>query len=142
MPIPKPLALPAEVVLVSRLRDLLEKRQPPTEELRQLADEVENLELPLDDPILGMAAGRQIARQLKNLGLPPGNLALLLSLIETLEVLQSLPIRLDLWQAQNLYWEIHRNRRAESDAVKGEKPFAEWDDAFRRLGDLLEVRIP
>ncbi|WP_027715618.1 DUF3536 domain-containing protein [Desulfuromonas sp. TF] len=141
MPIPKPLALPAEVVLVSRLRDLLEKRQPPTEELRQLADEIELLELSLDDPMLGMAAGRQIARQLKKLGLPTGNLALLLSLIETLEVLHSLPIRLDLWQAQNLYWEIHRNRRAESDAVKGEKPFAEWDDAFRRLGDLLEVRI-
>jgi alpha-amylase/alpha-mannosidase (GH57 family) len=141
MPIPKPLALPAEVVLVSRLRGLLEKRQPPTEELRQLADEVENLELPLDDPMLGMAAGRQIARQLEKFGHPPDNLDLLISLIETLEVLHSLPIKLDLWQAQNLFWEIHRKCRAEMDEAKGEKAISEWRDSFQRLGDLLEVRI-
>jgi hypothetical protein len=141
MPIPKSLAIPAEVVLVSRLRDLLEKGQPPVEEIRHLAEEVEKLELPLDDPMLGMAAGRQVARQLEKLGRSPGNFALLLSLVEILEVLHSLPIRLDLWQAQNLYWEVHRDFRGKIEAAKGEKTISEWRDNFRRLGDLLEIRV-
>jgi hypothetical protein len=140
MPIPKQLAIPAEVVLVSRLRDLLGKSQPPAEELRHLAEEVEKLELPLDDPMLGMAAGRLVARHLEQLGKSPGNFALLLSLIEILEVLHSLPLRLDLWQAQNLYWEIHRNCR-DSDVAQGGNTISEWRDGFRRLGDLLEIRV-
>jgi hypothetical protein len=140
MPIPKSLALPAEVVLLSRLHHLLGESQPPSAELREVAEEVESLELPLDDPMLGIAAGLQIARQMENLDPASGDPALLISLIENLEVLHSLPIQLDLWQAQNLYWEIHRKRR-ESDAAEAASPSAEWDEAFRRLGDLLEVRI-
>ncbi|HXV21279.1 MAG TPA: DUF3536 domain-containing protein, partial [Desulfuromonadales bacterium] len=133
VPIPKPLSVPVELVTVSRFRQLLENSRLHPNQLRVLAEEVEKLGIPLEDPILALAAGRQIVRQMEKLALAPQNLALLLTIIETVEVLCSLPIKVDLWQAQNLYWDIHQTL-----PPAGQD---EWRDNFRRLGNCLQMRI-
>jgi alpha-amylase/alpha-mannosidase (GH57 family) len=133
VPIPKPLSVPVELVLVSRFRRLLENSRPHPDQLRALAEEVEKLGIPLEDPILALAAGRQIVRQMEKLALAPQNLALLLTIIETVGVLCSLPIKVDLWQAQNCYWNIHQTLPPEGQD--------EWRDNFRRLGDCLQMHI-
>jgi alpha-amylase/alpha-mannosidase (GH57 family) len=136
MPIPRPLAVPVELVLVGEFRALLEADPPRPAELRRLTEEVERLEIPLDEPMLGLAAGRQLERQMEKLAQAPGNLALMLTLCETLEMLQGLPIRPDLWRAQNLYWSIHQNHHPAYLARREE----EWLGSFRRLGESLKVR--
>jgi hypothetical protein len=133
VPIPKPLSVPVELVLVSRFRRLLENSRPHPDQLRALAEEVEKLGILLEDPILALAAGRQIVRQMEKLVLAPQNLALLLTIIETVGVLCSLPIKVDLWQAQNCYWGIHQTLPPEGQD--------EWRDNFRRLGDCLQMHI-
>jgi hypothetical protein len=137
VPIPKPLSVPVELVLVSRFRRLLENSQLHPNQLKPLAEEVNKLGIPLDDPMLGIAAGRQIERQMEKLARAPRNLALILTLIETLEVLQDLPIRLDLWRAQNLYWDIHSALEPGLEGLGGD----DWLINFRRLGDCLQMRI-
>jgi alpha-amylase/alpha-mannosidase (GH57 family) len=133
VPIPKPLSVPVELVLVSRFRHLLENSRPHPNQLRSLAEEVEKLGIPLEDPILALAAGRLIVGLMEKLYLSRQNLAHLLTIIETVEVLCSLPIKVDLWQAQNLYWDIHQTLRPEMQD--------EWRENFRRLGDCLQMRI-
>lgn len=133
VPIPKQLSVPVELVLVSRFRNLLEMGQANPNQLRALAEEVEKLGIPLEDPILALAAGRQIVGLMEKLFLSRQNLALLLTIIETLEVLCTLPIQVDLWQAQNLYWDIHQTLPPEMQD--------EWRENFRRLGDSLQMRI-
>ncbi len=135
MPIPRTLAVPVELVLVGEFRALLEADLPRPAELRRLAEEVEKLEIPLDEPMLDLAAGRQLERQMEKLDRAPGNLALMLTLCETLEMLQGLPIRPDLWRAQNLYWSIHQSHHPLYLARRDE----EWLGSFRRLGDCLKV---
>jgi hypothetical protein len=137
MPIPRQLGVPVEVVLVGQFRTLLEADQPRPEELSVLAEEVEKLDIALDEPMLGLAADRQLLRQMEKLAVAPGNLALLLTICETAEVLRALPIRLDLWQAQNLYWRIHRDC-ALTPAAGCDRQ--EWGECFRRLGDALGMR--
>jgi hypothetical protein len=127
------LSVPVELVLVSRFRRLLENSRPHPDQLRALAEEVEKLGILLEDPILALAAGRQIVRQMEKLVLAPQNLALLLTIIETVGVLCSLPIKVDLWQAQNCYWGIHQTLPPEGQD--------EWRDNFRRLGDCLQMHI-
>ncbi len=132
MPVPRQLAVPVELVLVARLRALLEGNQLHPGELRTLAEEMEKLDIALDEPLLALAAGRQFERQLERLGRTPQNLALLLTIIETLEAIGELPLRPDLWRAQNLFWAIYQggNQAQQSE---------EWRAAFRRLGDCLEM---
>jgi alpha-amylase/alpha-mannosidase (GH57 family) len=137
MPIPRPLSLPVELVLISQFGNLLENSQTHPNQLKALAEVVNKLDIPLDDPMLGIAAGRQVERQMEKLALAPRNLALILTLIETLEVLQDLPIRLDLWQAQNLYWDIHSTLEPGLEGLGGEELLFN----FRRLGDCLQMRI-
>jgi hypothetical protein len=104
--------------------------------LYALAEEVEKLGLILDDPMLPLAAGRQLLHQMEKLSRTPRNMALLLTIIETLEVLQAFPLEVDLWKAQNLYWETHH---ALIPLPGGEN--GEWQESFLRLGDLLQVRV-
>ena len=134
MPVPRQLAAPVELVLVSRLHALLADSQLHPGELRALTAEVARLDINLDEPLLGLAAGRQLERQLERIARSPQNLALLLTIIETLEVLGELPVQPDLWQAQNLYWAIHHE-------VVPAQQTEEWRAAFRRLGDALEMGI-
>lgn len=130
VPIPKPLLLPVELVLVARFRRLLEKGPASPNQLRVLAEEVEKLGIPLEDPLLALAAGRLIVDRMEKLLLSRQNLALLLTIIETVEILCSLPIQVDLWQAQNLYWDIHQTLSPEIQD--------EWRESFRRLGECLQ----
>jgi alpha-amylase/alpha-mannosidase (GH57 family) len=143
IPTPRLLALPAELVLIGRFRTLFESSQPQPEQLRSLADEVEALAIPLDEPMLGLAAGRQLLQQLDKLAIAPRNLALLLTIIETLEILSELPFELDLWQAQNRFWEILHEVRAEIPATAVTTAGTDdWQAGFRRLGTLLQVQVP
>jgi hypothetical protein len=133
VPVPRPLAVPVELVLVGQFRALLEADQPRPAELRALAEEVGKLGISLDEPMLGLAAGRLFERQMERLARAPRNLALMLTIIETLEVLRALPLRPDLWRAQNLFEEIHRACAAQ---MGGEEE-KEWQESFRRLGEGL-----
>jgi alpha-amylase/alpha-mannosidase (GH57 family) len=137
MPIPRQLGVPVELALISRVRSLLEKGQSRPNELKELADQVAKLGIPLDEPMLGLAAGRQLVSQMERLVRNPRNLALMLTIIEVLEVLKDLPIRPDLWRAQNLYGEIHRTL-ATTETGPAE---AEWREDFRRLGDCLRMGL-
>jgi alpha-amylase/alpha-mannosidase (GH57 family) len=141
VPIPKALAMPVEQLLVARFRRLLESGQLHPNQLRALAEEVEKLDTPLDDPILSVAACRLIEDKLEKLAHGPQNLALLLSLDETLEVLGSLPLELNLWRAQNLYWRTYRELAGDRDLEEAAAELGkEWLAAFTAIGRRLGVR--
>ena len=108
-----------------------------------LADEVEKIGITLNEETLGYLAGKQIDRQLHKLARSPGNLALLMTINETLEILRRLPFNLDLWDAQNTYYEICHSRcpAARTADRQGDRSAAEWLEQFRRLGDHLRIGI-
>lgn len=141
VPAPRALTAPVEMVATDRLKKLLSARGQDLVTLRELIDEIERLSLKLDEVSLGLDAGAKIARQMEKLAKAPGNLAFLITINETIEQLQRLPITLDLWQAQNDYYTICqkldptlREALNREDAAS-----SEWLEQFRQLGDSLNV---
>jgi hypothetical protein len=129
------------MVVTDRLKKLLTDGGQDLLTLRGLINEVERLSLKLDDPTLGLAAGEKIARQMSKLAKAPANLAFLITINETIELLQQLPISIDLWQAQNTYYTICRQlcptlRNAYD---RGNTTSSEWFEQFQQLGHSLNV---
>ncbi len=141
VPAPGPLIAPVEIIMNARLRRLLETEKIDTEKLGTLAEEVGKIGIRLDEETLGLLAGRQIDRQLVKLARSPGNLALMMTISETLEILQRLPLKPDFWDAQNTYYEIRREHcpAARLAHSKGDRGAGEWLDQFRKLGDYLRI---
>ena len=56
--------------------------------------------------------------------------------LAAVNAIQLLPWPLDLWQAQNLYLQMHAT------ATPGNSsPSPDWRDGFQRLGAALQIRI-
>ncbi|WP_429886177.1 DUF3536 domain-containing protein [Geoalkalibacter halelectricus] len=140
-PAPQALIAPAECVLSARLRKFFDNPVLDLLALKEAAGEVERLALRLRDETLGFAAGRQIARQMNKLARAPRNLAFLITINETLETLEQLPIKLDLWRAQNAYYAICQQLcpSVQKSLLAGEPGLTEWFEQFRRLGQALKV---
>ncbi len=135
MPVPRTLALPVEQVVHSRMRRLLEDRSLHPVRLREVAEEVERLDIALERPLLGFLAGRQLSGQIEKLLKAPENLALLMTVNETLVTLTRLDLRPNLWRAQNLYCSLATKLR-ERGGCEGE-----CRAEYGRLGDLLGVEM-
>jgi len=69
-----------------------------------------------------------------------------ISLLETIEnafkVLNGLPLQLDLWKAQNIYFSLGKERcdEMEEKAAQGDQFARKWLDSFYRLGDSLHIK--
>lgn len=140
-PAPKALLAPAECVVSTRLHQIFGHPSLDLMQLKTVTAEAERLGLVLDDATLGFAAGRQLARQMEKLVRTPQNLALVITLNETLEELKKLPISLDLWRAQNSYYAIcHKLCPSVQKAMnEGDRRVFEWFEQFRLLGHSLKV---
>lgn len=140
-PAPRALQAPAECVVGTRLHRLFAAPGLDLIELKRLAAEAGRLGLELQDPTLGFTAGHQIARQMEKLARAPQNLALVITINETLEILGRLPIRLDLWRAQNSYYAICHQLcpTIQKSLHAGDTTLTEWFEQFRLLGQALKV---
>ncbi|KIH78065.1 Glycosyl hydrolase family 57 [Geoalkalibacter ferrihydriticus] len=140
-PAPQALVAPAECVVSARLHRLFSSPDVDPCALKAIVNEAERLTLALDDETLGFAAGRQISRQMDKLAHAPRNLAFLITINETLELLNQLPISLDLWRAQNGYYAICNQLcpSIQKSLLAGESGLTEWFEQFRKLGQALKV---
>lgn len=141
MPVPKILAAPVEMVLATRFRQLLERDNPQPGQIKKLADEVEQLGWPLNDPSLALAAEKRLYGLLTKFSKLPCNLALLMTINETMEVLGELPLSLDLWESQNIFWSVYQDLEPELFTNKEDSATQEWAEQFRRLSDFLKIGI-
>jgi len=57
--------------------------------------------------------------------------------------LPSLPLAVNLWHAQNVYFEMAKTTYGEtiSKASAGEKDSAEWVERFRQIGQALSFNV-
>jgi alpha-amylase/alpha-mannosidase (GH57 family) len=138
MPAPEPLARPVELFLNARVKKILESAELEPERLRETVEEVRRLGIDLDRTTLEFVAGRQISSLLQKLQTHPADLGLLEKIETVLELLGTLPLRPDLWQAQNLYYRLRNEmvgRAPEGSGADG----AKWQEKFRSVGRILQV---
>jgi alpha-amylase/alpha-mannosidase (GH57 family) len=142
MPLPRAFHTAAELVLNAGLRQAFqgEKVDPPR--VAALLDEVRVWQVDLDTAGLSYTLKQTIERLAERFREQFAELTLLQRLEAAVDMARSLPFEVDLWKAQNAYYELLRSTgpKYRAKAVQGDERAQAWVDSFIMLGDKLGVR--
>ncbi len=141
-PLPGVFKTTVEVVLHADLRELFQSPMPNIEEMRRLSQEVQRWHVKLDTDTVGFAAIKRLNALMKQLESTP-SVEQVKYLAEWMRELKNLPLVLDLWIAQNIYFFVGNRYYGEIRdlAHKGDTSAQRWLRYFNELGDLLDVKI-
>jgi alpha-amylase/alpha-mannosidase (GH57 family) len=143
-PLPKHFRVTAETVVNSDMRKVFEAEgDPDLEELQRLIQDAYRWDLRLDATELGYKACWKVDELMARLRQEPENVALL-ELIQTmLEMIHPLGLDLNTWRAQNIFFELARERHEQmrERAGRGEELAVRWEELFQKLADMLNVHV-
>ena len=133
MPVPTELSVPMQIALHGQLRRLLEQDEPDPCEIRRLGEEMGKVGIRIEQASLSRQAGALLNSRLERLADNPDDLPLLDYLCDYLDVFREIPLDIDLWQGQNLYFAMYRPSLSQlsEDTL----------DRFIELGRKLRIKV-
>jgi hypothetical protein len=142
IPIPKPFSMVAEYIVNTEMRRLFEEEDLDTEKLESLIIEVKKWALEIDI-LVGLVSSSWIISQMLKLSYQTDDLVLFKKIEKILKLLRELPVELNIWKAQNIYFTIGRNgyKIIKEKAEKGDIFSKKWVEAFRKLGYYMQVKV-
>ena len=142
IPLPKGFSAAADVVLNSQLRAALEQPDVELERVIGLLEAARLEGVTLEAASLEFTYRETLERLAAKLVAEP-SLASLKRLSDAITVLSHLPFSVDLWQVQNLYFQLLTQRfPREQPAARGDEAARRWLAHFKNLGHLLRIKIP
>ncbi|HUV97620.1 MAG TPA: DUF3536 domain-containing protein [Acidobacteriaceae bacterium] len=134
MPKPRVLMLAAEFSLNADLRQELANDPFDASRLRGLLTQIRADQVEIDTVSVPFVASQRMLRAMQELELHMDR-KYLDTALQVCDVLHELPIQVDVWEAQNLWYTISRQRTfADTNHV-------EWDQRFRELGTKLDIDV-
>jgi alpha-amylase/alpha-mannosidase (GH57 family) len=142
IPLPKAFATATELIVGNDMRKELERDELDFEEIGRLVEEVKRWSLDLDRKSLGFVASQRVNSLMQGLDGTPEDTTLFETIEDVLRVLSAIPLELDLWKAQNIYFSIGTQRHDEMKkrADQGDSKAKTWLEHFTKLGEYLNVR--
>jgi hypothetical protein len=138
LPKPPALALAAGFAINAGLRRALESDPVDQAQLRSFLSLAKADLVPLETPTLSYIADLRMKRAMVELQMSSGSLELLDRALTLARTLVELPFELNLWQAQNIWYEILRTSSYALTALAAaDRP--RWDKDFRALGKCLSI---
>ena len=140
LPKPPALTLAAGFAINAGLRRALESDPLDAIQMRSLLSLAAADQVALDTHLLSYLADQRMKRAVVELRAEPHNLETLDSALDIARALRLLPFELNLWQAQNIWYETllaSRSRIAVLAAVDQQQ----WKLDFRELGSLLAISV-
>ena len=135
MPMPAILRVSVDFVLGNAIQSCLAEEKLDTDRIRRLLDTARQEAASLKDCPLEVSFRQRLDKVLDCWAKDPFDLRKLGELEALVVLSQVAPFRLDLWQAQNVYYERLQVISGEQDVQFSEK----WLDHFQKLGKLLGV---
>ncbi|MBW2466527.1 MAG: DUF3536 domain-containing protein [Deltaproteobacteria bacterium] len=149
--IPSPLINAAEVTLKKKLVEALDNPRSTTETIRILLNELKRWHIVLDQDWLEQTLCARLEREM-NVVKKQQETSNIKNMNGLLVMMYLFPVRLNLWQVQNIYFELLQTcyQAKKSLAKSGDSDAQKWLDEFLCLGDglfmnvesLLEVLVP
>ena len=133
MPKPPVLMLAARFSLNADLRQELANDPFDAARLRGLLTQIRADQIEIDHVSIPFVAGQRMLRAMQELELHFDRKCLDVA-VQICDILRELPIQVDVWEAQNLWYTISRRTSARP-------PDAEWDKKFRELGTKLDIDV-
>ncbi|MDY6864067.1 MAG: DUF3536 domain-containing protein, partial [Thermodesulfobacteriota bacterium] len=142
MPFPKPLVASAEFILNTDLKEVIEGEKIDLERLERLIDRVNKWGITIDRPMLSLEASKMIGILMENFMLNSDNVKIIEDIEHTIGILRLLPLDLDLWNSQNIYFKIWQSiyEDMKGNADNGDEDAKGWLSAFSRLGVQLKIK--
>jgi hypothetical protein len=144
MPLPKAFSMAADFFLNTNLRRALEKEELDLDRITTLLDEAGREKITLDTAGLGYALQQTLQQIMGRLAADPTDLMILKKLEAAAALVRTLPFEVDLWRAQNVYYQLLREVYPEilDKADQGDEEAHAWVERFAPLGKALQVRVP
>lgn len=140
LPVPAPLSAAVEQLLNEEILLCLRSEEAFSGRLRGKIEDAKNFNLKLDRTDLTHAASQRSRSLLLALADCPTDRHRLTQTIDDFEELLSLPWPIDLWQAQNIYFDIVKQSTRSDFATKNlDTMTQEWQQQFRKLGGILGI---
>uniref|UniRef100_E6QHG4 Glycoside hydrolase, family 57 n=1 Tax=mine drainage metagenome TaxID=410659 RepID=E6QHG4_9ZZZZ len=138
LPKPPALTLAASFAVNVGLRRALEEDAVDGAEIRSLLAMAADDEVALDTPTLSYLADQRMKRAMVDLQMSSGSLDSIERTLVLARVLREMPFELNLWQAQNLWYEIFRSSEYSlTGHAREQRP--EWEKNFHELGECLSI---
>jgi alpha-amylase/alpha-mannosidase (GH57 family) len=131
IPLPEALSTPAEFILNTDLRRLMEAPDVDLEGLRKLADEYSAWSFKPDGETLSYIVSKRVGTLMAAWAKNPEDIGGLMRIESVLALLKRMDIGLDVWQSQNIYFSTGK-------AIYGQAS-EEWVRAFKSVGALLRA---
>ncbi len=137
---PKPFRSAAEVFLNMQLEQFFSDKVVDIEKLHSCLVEIKNLSVTIDSDLIGYKASEKVAEEFTKLLEAPENIEALKSINKLLQIVAELPMKLNLWQSQNIAFKIAENQYTKS-KEKTDDDSKAWVLAFTQLSELIGIRL-
>jgi alpha-amylase/alpha-mannosidase (GH57 family) len=138
LPKPPALTLAADFAINAGLRRALESDPVDQGLVRSLLQQSKADKVKLDIATLSYIADQRMKRAMVELQMSAGSLEMLERALGLAKTLIELPFELNLWQAQNIWYEILRTSSyALTSQIADDRP--RWDKEFNELGKCLSI---
>ena len=140
-PIPEVLRVTAQFVLNSDLVRTLEADPPDSVRISMLLELVKREGVQVEEASVSYAASNALTRLMKRLEESPQETELLRHATVLVSVLETLPFKVNAWDAQNIYYALEQTQYPLI-ARRQDAASRAWIENFLALGEKLQVAVP
>ena len=143
IPLPRNIAALVEFVLDTELCKSLESDKLDLDRLQELVEEVKKWSLEVDEVRLSFVASQKINKLMEKFSQTPEDVLGPKNMGAMLKILSALPLDLNLWKSQNIYFSIGKQLygKMREKAEKGDENAKKWIEHFNNLGYHLRARV-
>jgi alpha-amylase/alpha-mannosidase (GH57 family) len=138
LPKPRALTLAAGFAINAGLRRALEADPIDQSTVRAFLQLAKADQVPLETATLGYIADQRMKRAMLELQMSAGSIEILERALAVARVIVELPFELNLWQSQNIWYEILRTS-SHSVRTLGADDRPRWEKGFSELGTCLSI---
>ncbi|MBV5338365.1 MAG: DUF3536 domain-containing protein [Deltaproteobacteria bacterium] len=143
MPVPHHFMTTAETALNLELQKIFTSETVDTDIVREDVDEIKSWNVALDNEALEFIIRRRIEGAMTALQGEPDSTMLINDVIHLVESIAVLPIGVNLWQTQNIYWDMLQSAATESGSETGESGGRySLSEEIIKLGQMLFFNVP
>lgn len=139
MPLKRAFLSAAEVILNFDIKKAFMDELVDVERIQNLISDMKKWDVSLDSVDIEFAVRRALEEQMEKFYTNPSDLTILLDIQQRLELLKLLPVEINYWQTQNIYYKIAKGLYSEIGlkASSGDEEAIRWVNAFKYLGKML-----
>lgn len=141
--LPRPFLAAADYIINSDLKRIFEENDADTEKLKRLIEETERWGIRIDEATIGFKASSWVTSAMEKLLTSPEDVEFISMIDKTMKIIKPLNLTLNLWSAQNMYFDISRKfgHQMKDKSSEGDPSAKKWSEAFRKLGYYLHVKV-